>query len=315
MGFVKVVKTKAYFKRLQTRYRRRREGKTDYEQRRALVRQEKNKYNTPKYRFVVRFSLTNITVQVVYATIAGDRTFVSAYSKELPRYGIKAGLTNYAAAYATGLLAARRALKKLGLDKTFVGQEEATGEEYHIEEEEEAEERRPFKCILDVGLKRTTVGSRIWGALKGGADGGLHIPHSIKRFPGYEPPEERGAEANYDDDAHKDRILGGHVSEYMESLKEEDQTQFESQFANYIKNKVTADSLEDMYKKAHAGIRAKPDAPKKKDYSAVKNKIQGNKVITPGGKTYTRRVKKTNKQRKDTVRQKIQAALKKVQDA
>jgi len=41
MGFVKVVKTKAYFKRLQTRYRRRREGKTDYEQRRNLVRQEK----------------------------------------------------------------------------------------------------------------------------------------------------------------------------------------------------------------------------------------------------------------------------------
>jgi len=31
------------------------EGKTDYQARRALVIQDKNKYNTPKYRFVVRF--------------------------------------------------------------------------------------------------------------------------------------------------------------------------------------------------------------------------------------------------------------------
>lgn len=31
-----------------------------------------------------------------------------AYSHELPRFGIKLGLTNYAAAYATGLLLARR---------------------------------------------------------------------------------------------------------------------------------------------------------------------------------------------------------------
>lgn len=32
----------------------------------------------------------------------------AAYAHELPRYGIKVGLTNYAAAYCTGLLLARR---------------------------------------------------------------------------------------------------------------------------------------------------------------------------------------------------------------
>ncbi len=37
----------------------------------------------------------------------------AAYAHELPRYGIKVGLTNYAAAYCTGLLIARRLLKKL----------------------------------------------------------------------------------------------------------------------------------------------------------------------------------------------------------
>jgi hypothetical protein len=50
MPFVKVVKNKAYFKRFQVKFRRRREGKTDYFARKRLVVQDKNKYNTPKYR-------------------------------------------------------------------------------------------------------------------------------------------------------------------------------------------------------------------------------------------------------------------------
>jgi len=39
--------------------------------------------------------------------------------------------------------------------------------------------------VLDVGLVRTTCGNRVFGALKGACDGGLHIPHSTKRFPGF----------------------------------------------------------------------------------------------------------------------------------
>ena len=52
-GFVKVVKNKAYFKRYQVRFRRRREGKTDYYARKQLGIQDKNKYNRPKYRMIV----------------------------------------------------------------------------------------------------------------------------------------------------------------------------------------------------------------------------------------------------------------------
>ena len=73
MGFVKVVKNKAYFKRFQVKYRRRREGKTDYFARKRLIVQNKNKYNTPKYRLIVRFSNKMITAQVAYATIEGDK--------------------------------------------------------------------------------------------------------------------------------------------------------------------------------------------------------------------------------------------------
>jgi len=47
-------------------------------------------------------------VQIAYARIDGDVVMCAAYSHELPRYGLKVGLTNYAAAYCTGLLLARR---------------------------------------------------------------------------------------------------------------------------------------------------------------------------------------------------------------
>jgi len=64
MPFVKIVKTKQYFKRYQVKYRRRREGRTDYYARKRLCVQDKNKYNTPKYRMIVRFTNKDIICQV-----------------------------------------------------------------------------------------------------------------------------------------------------------------------------------------------------------------------------------------------------------
>lgn len=77
---------------------------------------------------------------------------------------LQAGLTNYAATYATGLLLARRVLQKFNLDKTYTGAEQATGEDYSVEEA--AEGPRPFSALLDTGLKRTSTGSKVFAALK-----------------------------------------------------------------------------------------------------------------------------------------------------
>ncbi|KAL2456416.1 60S ribosomal protein L5-2 [Abeliophyllum distichum] len=161
--FVKAQKSKAYFKRFQVKYKRRREGKTDYRARIRLINQDKNKYNTPKYRFVVRFTNQDIIAQIVSASIAGDIVMAAAYARELPRYGLEVGLTNYAAAYCTGLLLARRVLKMLEMDDEYEGNVDATGEDYSVEP---AESRRPFRALLDVGLIRTTTGNRVFGALK-----------------------------------------------------------------------------------------------------------------------------------------------------
>ncbi|PHJ22095.1 ribosomal protein rpl5 [Cystoisospora suis] len=301
MAFVKALKNKAYFKRFQVKYRRRREGKTDYAARRALVLQDRNKYNAHKHRLVVRLTNKRIICQVVYATTEGDRVMCSADSNELPRYGIKVGLTNYAAAYATGLLLARRLLKNVGLADAFTGVAEANGEEFHIEEN--FDERRPFKVLLDVGIVRTTVGNRVFGAMKGAADGGLHVPHSVKRFPGYSKGEG-DSEGSYDAEAHRARIFGQHVADYMRQLKEEDPEKYNVQFSHYIKNKIDADGVEAMYKNAHAKIRQNPDPVKKERATKVQNVRQGNIIKTAKGQ-YIRDVKLTKAQRRERVQKKI----------
>lgn len=52
--------------------------------------------------------MIDVFLQIAYAKIEGDMIVSAAYSHELPKYGINVGLTNYAAAYCTGLLLARR---------------------------------------------------------------------------------------------------------------------------------------------------------------------------------------------------------------
>ncbi|KAK4162585.1 hypothetical protein QBC43DRAFT_345693 [Cladorrhinum sp. PSN259] len=254
MPFTKLVKNSAYYSRFQTKYKRRREGKTDYYARKRLITQAKNKYNAPKYRLVVRFTNRDIITQIVSSEINGDKVFAAAYSHELRAYGIEHGLTNWAAAYATGLLLARRVLKKLGIDESFVGVEEADGE-FNLTEaaDVDGEERRPFKAFLDVGLARTSTGARVFGVMKGASDGGILVPHSENRFPGFDVESEE-----LDAETLKKYIFGGHVAEYMETLADDDEERYKSQFQKYIEDDVEADALEDLYGEAHKAIREDP---------------------------------------------------------
>jgi len=295
MAYVKVIKNKAYFKRFQVKFKRRREGKTDYYARKRLIIQEKNKYNTPKYRLVVRFSNKNITCQIAYARIEGDVILAAAYSHELPRYGVKVGLTNYASAYATGLLLARRLLKKLKLDKVYTGVKDANGAEYNVEDIDG--QPGAFQCYLDVGLARTSTGAKIFGAMKGAADGGLHVPHSTRRFPGYDADKKE-----YKAEVHKKHIYGINIATYMKELQKENDDTYKRQFSKYISNGVTADSIEGVFKKAHAEIKKDPDAKK-----VEKKKPEGYKQ-----KRWTK-APLNREQRADRVKQKKASFLKKLQ--
>lgn len=294
MPFVKTVKDKAYFKRYQVKYRRRREGKTDYYARKRLITQAKNKYNSPKYRLVVRFTNRDVICQIVYAKIVGDVVLASAYSHELPRYGVTVGLTNYAAAYCTGLLLARRALTQLGLADKYEGVTEVDGTFAPTEVMDGEDAPRPFKCFLDVGLKRTSTGAKIFAAMKGASDGGIFVPHSESRFPGYDR-EEKAMDA----EMLRSYIFGGHVTDYMETMEDEDAEKFNRHFSRYLKAGITADTLEDMYSKAHAAIRADPSPSPKKQ---VKAPAGGYKKFRPARLTLEQRREKIAAKKEEFMR-------------
>ncbi|MGB9676410.1 MAG: 50S ribosomal protein L18 [Candidatus Bathyarchaeales archaeon] len=128
-------------------FRRRREGKTDYRKRKALI-------ISGKPRLVVRTSLKNVTAQIVVAEPEGDKVLVSAHSRELEDFGWKAPRGNIPAAYLTGLLCGLKAKSK--------GVEEA---------------------ILDIGLHSPSKGARVFAALKGVLDAKVEVPHREEKMP------------------------------------------------------------------------------------------------------------------------------------
>lgn len=127
--------------------KRKREQKTDYKARLKLIASQ-------KARFVVRRMLNNILVQIVTFDENGDKTAVSAHSRELVKFGWKGHRGSIPAAYLTGYLAGFKAKKK--------GVKEV---------------------ILDIGLMSAVKGSSLFAALKGGADAGLIIPCSDEKLP------------------------------------------------------------------------------------------------------------------------------------
>jgi len=302
MGFVKIVKNKAYFKRFQVKFKRRRECKTDYAARKRLILQDKNKYRTPKYRLVVRRTKRDVVCQIFSSDLTHDVCVQSAYAHELRRYGVRVGLTNYAAAYCTGLLLARRINSKFELK--YEGKTEADGEEYAVEAD--PEDKAPFKALLDVGLARTTTGSRIFGALKGAVDGGLNVPHNSKRFPG---TEVDGKEIKANPETHKKYILAGHVADYMNKLKDDDEDSFKRQFARFIKLGIKADDLAAIYTKAHQAIRKEPFKkrdPLEKGRFGDRKEPKAKDQKFP--KKYFKQTPITVRQRKARIRQKLLAA-------
>ncbi len=131
-------------------FRRRRESKTDYVKRLALLKSEKP-------RLVVRKTNNSTIAEVVAYSPKGDvvRAFFS--SAGLTKLGWKGHTGNIPAAYLAGYVCAKKALK--------------------------AEVK---EAVLDIGLASPVHGSRVFAALKGAIDAGLGIPADKKVFPGDE---------------------------------------------------------------------------------------------------------------------------------
>lgn len=183
-------------------FRRRREGKTDYKLRLGLVR-------SGKPRAVVRTSNKYVYVQIVEAQPSGDVVRASASSKELAKLGWKGGTGNLPSAYLTGALAGRRALTK--------GIKEA---------------------ILDIGLRPSTKGSRLYAALKGLTDAGLEVPHSEEILPSTA------------------RLGGAHIAEYAKSLLSESSDVYKKRFSGYLSKGLKPEELTGHFEQVRGQIQS-----------------------------------------------------------
>lgn len=132
-------------------FRRRRTGQTNFHLRRRLILSDRP-------RVVARVTNKHSLTQIIEAHREGDRTLLSAHSKELESFGWKGGTGNVSAAYLVGYLLGLKALKK-----------------------------QIPQAILDIGLAVPVYGSKVFAILRGLVEAGMDIPHSDTVF----PPEER----------------------------------------------------------------------------------------------------------------------------
>lgn len=128
-------------------FRRKREQRTDYHKRIKLLLSRKP-------RLALRFTNKRIITQIIEFHPKGDTIAVAANSQELAPLGWQFSLNNFPATYLTGILIAKKALKK--------GVKEA---------------------IFDTGLHSPLPHSKSYAFLKGAVDGGLKIPHQADVFP------------------------------------------------------------------------------------------------------------------------------------
>ncbi len=143
--------------------RRRREGKTDYRKRLALLK-------SGMTRLVVRRTNTRMIIQFVNFEENGDKVLLTVTSDMLKNYGWNGSYKNIPAAYLAGYLAGKKALEK--------GIEEA---------------------VLDIGMHYAHPGSRIFAVLKGLLDAGIYVPHGEDIF----PSDERIAGKHIGDEVEK----------------------------------------------------------------------------------------------------------------
>ena len=140
----------AYGKNQRLRFKRRRNGETDYRRRMKMLR-------GGVARAVVRVTNTQTICQLVNYETTGDTTQVSIDGSTLvEKHGwpIDASRKSIPASYVAGYAMAKEAIS--------AGHNEA---------------------ILDIGLAASTSGNRVFAALKGMVDAGMEIPHGEDVLP------------------------------------------------------------------------------------------------------------------------------------
>ena len=128
--------------------RRRREGKTNYAKRLAMIK-------SGRTRMVVRRSNSNVIIQFINFDPKGDKTLLTVSGRHLAKDYKWPSKRNVWTAYLTGLLAGKKAQEKGVKDFVF-----------------------------DMGMYVPSKGSLIFAALKGAVDSGLKSDFDEEKVPG-----------------------------------------------------------------------------------------------------------------------------------
>ncbi|KAK6045724.1 hypothetical protein COOONC_16770, partial [Cooperia oncophora] len=91
------------------------------------------------------------------------------------------------------------------------------------------------------------------------------VTFSENRFFGYDAETKK-----YDAAAHRDRIFGKHVADYMKMLKEEDPDAYKRQFSQYIAEGIEPDDLEGELTRRDSKHQERcVESPKKVNYEKM----------------------------------------------
>jgi large subunit ribosomal protein L18 len=134
-------------RKITVKYRRKKEGKTNYKKRLELLKGRTD-------RLIVRKTNKQIIIQAARYAEDGDRVLFTVTSDALKKMGWNHSCKNIPAAYLTGLLAAKK-----------------------------AKEKNVKGTILDLGLQTPLKGSKLFAALRGAKDGGLEVPANEEVYP------------------------------------------------------------------------------------------------------------------------------------
>lgn len=173
--------------------------------------------------------------------------------------------------------------------------------------------RKPFRAILDYGVRRITTGNRIFGAMKGAVDSGLNVPHSVKRFPGFKKVKGNKS-GEYEAEVHASRILGRHVDDYWGELEENNNDKAKAHFNQWQKclDKNKVESIPDLYAKVLTAIRSKPER-KANTKAKHKHERKGDKIVC-GNKTWLQLKKLSKAAKRELAKERIQNAMTKMQE-
>ncbi len=129
-------------------FRRRKEGRTNYYKRLAMVK-------SVNPRAVIRKSTNHLLIQLVQTEHGKDSVIASAHTQELGGFDYKGHGGNIPAAYLVGYLLGKRMI----------------------------EQKKNVETIVDLGVQPPVHGTRLFAAVKGLVDAGINVKADPISFP------------------------------------------------------------------------------------------------------------------------------------